>query len=68
MRLYTCCPNAGCTSYREALTFLNSFGVEPSINVDEIGNHYFEFKLPEERREEFLEALCDVVEIRGEKD
>jgi hypothetical protein len=44
-RLNTCCPKSDCTSFRDCLRFLHSFGVEPDIQVDERG-HYFEYTIP----------------------
>lgn len=47
MKLYTCCPKAECTTFKDALNFLHSYGIEPSILEDNDG-HYFEFNLPEQ--------------------
>ena len=64
-RLYTCCPNAGCTAFREGLGFLHSFGIEPSMEVDDDGHHFFQFSLPEGwslgRRRRFNKALAEKV-------
>ncbi len=45
MRAYTCCPDAGCTTYRDTLSFLKHWSIEPAIGVDDHG-HYFEFDVP----------------------
>lgn len=46
MKLYTCCPHEGCGAFQGALTWLKSYGIEPSLGVDE--NHYFEFEIPDD--------------------
>ena len=61
-RLYTCCPQAGCSAFQSGLAFLHSFGIEPETCIDdEEGAHYFEFSLPGEwpleRRREFNSAI-----------
>ena len=64
-RLYTCCPNAGCTAFRDTLSFLHSFGIEPSMQVDEDRHHYFEFTIPTtwsiDERRKFNGSLSDKV-------
>ena len=45
-RLYTCCPEAGCSGFRDSLSFLHAFGIEPSMEIDDDGHHYFEFTIP----------------------
>jgi hypothetical protein len=61
-RLYTCCPHAGCTAFREGLAFLHSYGIEPDLETDEDGNHFFRFSLPNERsldrRRRFNESIA----------
>jgi len=64
-RLYTCCPDAGCTAFRDSLSFLHSFGIEPDIDVDEDGHHYFEFTIPTtwsvDERRKFNKAVAGKV-------
>jgi hypothetical protein len=48
-QLYTCCPEAECTGYRDAMAFFRTWGIEPSIDYDEIEeSHFFGFVIPEE--------------------
>lgn len=44
LRIYVHCPNAECDCHRAALTFLHSWGIEPSFEYD--GDHYLEFVVP----------------------
>lgn len=65
-RIYTCCPEAGCTAYRDSLGFLRGFGIEPAIRFDEdCGAHYFEFTLPPSwslrKRRRFNAAVAEQV-------
>ena len=45
MRLYTCCPHQGCLAYRDAMSFLERWGIEPEIGIDNDG-HSFKFSVP----------------------
>lgn len=59
MKIYTCCPESGCSSYRQTLGFLKRYGLEPSIEHDDSG-HFFEVQLPKDegKRNRFLKALA----------
>ena len=59
MRIYTCCPEAGCGAHAETLNFLKSWGVEPALGVDaEEGRHNLDFDVPKGRkRRPFVRAL-----------
>lgn len=59
LQIYTCCPEAGCSSYRDTLKFLKRFGLEAKIGLDDDG-HFFEVRLPKNRqqRNRFLKALA----------
>jgi len=60
-RLYTCCHDPRCTWFQKALSFFDSFGIEPELGLDEDG-HYFDFSLPKEwvlcDRRRFNEAIA----------
>lgn len=64
-QLYTCCPEAGCTGFRDSLAFLHSFGIEPGMEIDEEGHHYFEFTIPTgwtiDERRRFNTAIAERV-------
>lgn len=59
MKLYTCCPVDGCGAHADALNFLKSFGVEPSLQYDDQEQaHFLEFSPPkDERLKPFVHAL-----------
>ena len=45
IRMYTCCPHEGCGAFQKGFRFLERWGIEPDIGVDENG-HYFDFSVP----------------------
>ena len=48
LRLRTCCgANDPCDLFRNMLSLLHSFGIEPEMNVDHL-SYYFDFQLPKE--------------------
>lgn len=55
-----CCPNDSCDCYQRMMRFLNSWGIEPSLGVDDEG-HYAEYSIPTRwsmrKRERFLKQL-----------
>ena len=62
MKFYVCCPNEDCRDFQKALSWLHSFGIEPSIGCDGDDN-YFDFNIPEEWdlqcKIDFTSALCE---------
>ena len=40
-----CCPKETCDCHQRMMQFLNSWGIEPSLGVDDQG-HYAEFSIP----------------------
>lgn len=69
-RLYTCCPEAGCSAFRDGLAFLHSFGIEPEIAIDDEGNHYFGFSTPSywelDERRRFNDSIAQKVSAEDE--
>lgn len=45
MKLFTCCPHAGCGGFHRVLRLQRSHGVEPRIGLNPDG-HYFAFQRP----------------------
>lgn len=58
MKIYTCCPEAGCSAHSDTINFLKSYGVEPALCFDEEeGAHYLEFTVPKKNRRKFINNM-----------